>query len=208
MRDIPFYPNHADDMHCEMSVYASVLDYFLHKKPSWSELEELVGYKPGKAAWTVGPLPKMAELGLDIRMIEPFDYTRYLDEGDSYLRTLYTSEQIEWYRKNSNIIEMKKLIPKFQKAINHERRRASLKDIDNMLAEGRLVFVTLNSRTLNDKDGFVSHAVLILDKKGDNYIAHDPGSPPRPSRKIPSDKLLKAMGGNKNTAEVTGFKLI
>ncbi len=207
MREVPFYPNHQDEMHCEMSAYASILDYFLHKKLSWPELEKLVGYKESRAAWTIEPLPKMAKMGLDIYMIEPFDYTRYLDEGDSYLHTLYTTEQINWYKKNSNIAEMKKHIPKFQKTINHKCEVASLKDIDDMLAEGRLIFVTVNSHILNGRKGFVEHAILILDKKLDKYIAHDPGPPATPFREIASSKLLEAMGGLKNTAEVTGFKL-
>ena len=207
MIKVPFYPNHKDDMHCEMSVYASVLDYFLGKKYSWEQLEKLVGFKKRKAAWTVQPLPKMAAMGLDISMIEPFDYERYLKDGKKYLSTLYSKEEIDWYCEHSNILEMTKYIPEFLKTVNHQTRRAILADIDSMLKEGRLVFITVNSRALNNRPGFVSHALLIFDKEGDDYIAHDPGLPPMPSRKIPAGTLWKAMGGAKNTSEVTGFKL-
>lgn len=207
MKKVPFYPNHDDDMHCQMAAYSSILDYFLEKRLSWEELEQLTGYKSGKTAWTIEALPKMAAMGLDIRMIEPFDYKKYLAVGEKYLHTLYRPEEIDWYKKNSNLVEMKKFIPEFEGAINHECRKASLNDIDNMLNEGRLVFITLNSQTLNGKAGFVAHVILVIGKQGNKYIAHDSGLPPRPSRKISSMKLLESMGGKDNTAEVTGFKL-
>src|SRR5437868_15502466 len=98
---VPFYPNHKDNLHCEMAVYASVIDYFLHKKMSWTELESLVGFKPGKAAWTVEALPKMSRMGLDIRMIEPFDYGRYQNEGEAYLSSLYSQDELEWFYEHS-----------------------------------------------------------------------------------------------------------
>lgn len=194
-------------MHCAMSAYAMIIDYFLGKKLSWSELEELSGYQPGKAAWTVQALPKLASMGLDIRMIEPFDYPKFLKQGQPYLKTLYSDEEIAWYQKNSNIAQMKHFIPDFLAKIKYKCRRANLKDIDDMLKDGRLIFVTVNSKTLNDKDGFISHAVVIFDKDGDNYILHDPGLPPRANRKVSAAKLFKAMGGAENTAEITGFKL-
>jgi 23S rRNA pseudouridine1911/1915/1917 synthase len=70
--------------------------------------------------------------------------------------------------------------------------------------------VTVNARKLNDKEGFSSHALLVIDRDDDDYIAHDSGgkrATPQANRRISSEKLLDAMGGKENTAEVTGFKL-
>jgi 23S rRNA pseudouridine1911/1915/1917 synthase len=72
-----------------------------------------------------------------------------------------------------------------------------------LLEEERLVFVTVNARALNGKEGFVSHALLVLGKDGEDYVAHDPGPEPQANRHIHADILEKAMGA---TAEVTGFK--
>ncbi|HVX58762.1 MAG TPA: hypothetical protein VG964_03445 [Candidatus Saccharimonadales bacterium] len=207
-KQVPFYSNHDDDMHCMMSVYASIVEYFLGKKLSWRELESLTGYESGRAAWSVEALPRLADMGLDVRMIESFDYRRYLDEGEDYLKGKYSQEQLDWHYKNSNIREMQRWIPSFLDKIKHEVRTPSLKDIDGLLAEKRLIFVTLNSRRLNGRGGFVSHAILVIDKEGDEYIVHDPGLPPKPYRRINSDLLLQAMGGRANTAEVTGFKRV
>lgn len=193
-----------------LAAYRSVFDYFLDLKMSWEELENFTGYKSGIAAWTVRSLTQMSAMGFDIRMIEPFDYQRFYDEGSSYLDELYTPEQIEWYQTHSNILDMEQYIPKFLEIINYECRQATLEDIDAMLAEARLVFVSVNSQILNGKEGFSSHALLIIRADAENYYAHDPGgktTKPQSERKISRGLLWQAMGGNGNTAEVTGFKL-
>jgi len=193
-----------------LAAYRSIIDYFLHRQASWEELEKLSGYTPGRAAWTVQALVAMLDMGFNIRMVEPFDYSRYMKEGESYLKTYFSDEELRWYYEHSNLRDIRSLIPAFLKTVEYECRTATLKDIDDMLDEKRLIFVTVNSRALNGKEGFASHALLVTDKQGGDYIAHDSGgetSPPQSDRKIPREKLWEAMGGEDNTAEVTGFKL-
>lgn len=207
MKQVPFYPNKADDNHCMVAVYRSIFDYFLGEKYSWDKMDEFIGYKNGRAVWTLAPLTKMADMGFDIRMVEPFDYHAYAKHGHSYLTTLYPKEKAEWLLAHSNILEIQPFIPAFLKAVDWRNRRAALSDIDDMLDDGRLVFVTLNARQLNGRSGYVDHAVLVLDKREGAYIVHDPGLPPKPYREVPRDKLWAAMGGDEHTSEVTGIKM-
>lgn len=204
---VPFYPNHEDDMHCMLSVYQSIFDYFLNNKLSWDEIEELTGYEPNKAAWSVKVLTYMSKY-FDIKMIEPFDYNKYFKDGESYLHTLFNEEELDWQRKNSNILEFRESIPEFLEKVSPICRSASIADIDEMLEVGRLVFITLNSQSLNDNKGYTSHAILVLSKDKDSYVFHDPGLPPKPYRKELKSKVFQAMGGASNTGEVTGFKLL
>jgi 23S rRNA pseudouridine1911/1915/1917 synthase len=207
MKEVPFYGNHEDDLHCMLAVYGSVIEYFLRHKLDWPQLEGLTGYKPGKAAWSIGMLTHLDAMGFSIRMIEPFDYKQYKDKGNSYLEKLYAPEDLKLYKENSNILQMRDQIPAFLSRIHYDDRQATLKDIDELLAEDRLIFVSLNGKTLNGEPGFSPHAILVIDKDGDDYVAHDPGLPPNPNRRISPELLWKAMGGDKNVAEVTGIKL-
>jgi hypothetical protein len=111
-KNVPFYANHEDDMHCMLSVYRSLFDYFLNTKLSWSEIEEITGYKPNKAAWSIKVLIYMSEY-FDIKMVEPFDYKKYFKDGESYLYTLFSKEELDWQIKNSNILEFREYIPEF-----------------------------------------------------------------------------------------------
>jgi 23S rRNA pseudouridine1911/1915/1917 synthase len=147
----------------------------------------------------------MARQGFDIRMIDPFDYRHYAEEGTEYLEKLYGPEQATWLMEHTNIQDMREHIPDFLRHIKPEQRSASLRDIDAMLAEDRLVFVTVNAATLNDRKGVAPHALLVIQRKGEAYIVHDPGLPPRPYRTLTRHQLWEAMGGEGNTAEVEGI---
>jgi hypothetical protein len=190
-----------------LAVYRSVLDYFYSEKLDWQELEKLTGFESGKAAWSVKILTYLARKGMDIKMIEPFDYKRYAEIGEPYLDELLSKEEKDWNLKHSNLLEIRPLIPQFLKSVKYNCRTATMQDIDDMLNEDRLVFVQLNSRVLNDKAGYFAHAVLIIDKEGDDYIFHDPGLPPKKYRRVKSQKLFDARGGEHSSNEVTGLKL-
>mgnify|MGYP001063764209 CR=1 FL=1 len=208
MKQVPFSPNHEDGMRCAVACYRMLFEYFLGRKLSWDEASNLAGYQPRRAAWTVTIWERMARMGFDIRMIEPFDYERYMEEGEPYLHTLMSPDEYDWLIKNSNLLDIKPLIPAFLKAVKLEQRRPTLQDIDDMLADGRLVFLTLNSRILNGQEGTNQHAVLVIGKEDGTYIVHDPrAGQPMPERRVHADKLWQAMGGERSISEVTGVKL-
>lgn len=206
MRRVPFYSNHEDNFHCALAVYKMLFDHFMGRRVDWEELEKMSGFRPGKAAWTVTMWERMSKQGFDIHVIEPFDYLSYMEQGEAYLRRYYTTAaEYEWQTNHTNILEIHPHIAPFLKEVTLESRHATLKDIDDMLAEGRLVFMTLNANVLNGKKrGASSHCVLVIGKEGDEYIIHDPGLPPQPYRRVDAERLWDAMGREKNTSEVTG----
>ncbi|HSD55587.1 MAG TPA: RluA family pseudouridine synthase [Candidatus Saccharimonadales bacterium] len=206
MKKVPFYANHDDNMHCSVAVYRMLFDYFLKRKMSWTVMDKMAGFEDGKAPWTVTIWERMSRQGFDIRMIELFDYKRYEKEGDAYLRKYLTKEEYDWQVKHTNVLDIQSRIASFLKQVHVEMRRPTMDDIDEMLDDGRLVFLTVNSRVLNDKEGYVSHAVLVIGQNDKEYIIHDPGLPGQPSRHVPKLKIWDAMGGEQTTSEATGVK--
>ncbi len=207
MKQVTFYGNHEDNLHCMLAVYRSIFDYFYNERLDWAQLEELTGFNTDKAAWSLKVITYLARRGLDINMLEPFDYARYYDLGESYLNEFYSPVEKNWQLEHSNILEIKPLIPEFLENVQYTLKQPTLNDIDAMLDDDRLVFVTLNSRVLNDETGYFAHAVLIIDRDEGEYIVHDPGLPPLANRHIDRQKFLKAMGDTNTTSEVTGFRL-
>jgi 23S rRNA pseudouridine1911/1915/1917 synthase len=207
MAKIPFYANHEDNMHCAVACYRMLFEHFMHRVLTWEEAEKMAGHENGKAAWTVTIWQRMSRQGFDIRMIEDFDYRQYMKAGDKYLQEYFTQEEYDWQLARTDIKEITPNIPAFLKEVKPESRKPTLDDIDDMLDDGRLVFLTLNSHKLNGKDGYASHAVLVTSREGDNYIVHDPGNPPQPGRRVSRDLIWEAMGAEKSTSEATGVKL-
>lgn len=205
MRNVPFYANHEDGLHCVMAAYKSLFDYFMNRKMTWPELEAFTGFKPGKVAWTPRSLVQFAAMGLDVRIIEPFDYRLYLQKGEGYLHEILSVEKADWLVKHSSLDDLSDALPAFFEKVPHEQRQVTLQDIDAMLAEGRLVTVTVDSAVLNDTADYNAHMILILDFVDGEYVVHDPGPPPYPARRLTPEVLWAAMGGDDNTASITGF---
>lgn len=202
----PFYANRDDNKSCSLACLMMALEHITGKRYSWSELENLSGFEDGKAAWTIQAWQALASQGIDINMSENFDYQKYFDQGEEYLKGFFTTEELEWQLKNSNLLSIKPLILSFLQSVSYNQVIPDLKTIDSLLKSGYLVTVQLNSNILNDTPGYTAHMILVFDKEGDDYIAHDPGLPPKASRRIAGDKLFLAMGGKENTVEVTGLK--
>jgi hypothetical protein len=207
MKPVPFYANRADNMSCMLASIRSALEYFTDKQYTWEQLEDMTGYKPNTAAWTVKVWVELARQGFAIRMIEKFDYRRYQAERRAYLEQVFSDQKLAWQEEHTHLLQIAPLLPDFLQTVQQEMRSPQLADIDAMLAEGYLVTVQLNSRVLDGREGFAGHMILVHGKDGDEYIAHDPGLPPKENSRITSELLFRAMGGRDNTTEVTGLKL-
>lgn len=200
----PYYSNREDNMSCSLANYRSIIEFFTGKRPSWEEVENLQGFKPGVAAWTIKALTEMSEDGWTIEMYEPFDYSRFLQDGETYLRKQFGDEVADWQLANSNISEMKEYIPKFLQTVKQAVKSPDSDDIESLIDDGMLVTAVLNSRVLNGKNGYVGHSILIFDYDDLSYKFHDPGLPGVKSRVESKELILKAMG---SASDVTGFRL-
>jgi 23S rRNA pseudouridine1911/1915/1917 synthase len=205
MKHIPFYPNQPDNAHAQAAVYQMLLDYYLNRKLSVGEVESFLGSAEGRAVWPLKPLITMARQGFDIRMIIPFDFARYAEQGQAYLEEQYSSDAAEWLVQHSNILDITEYIREFLRTVKPEVRRANLKDIDTMLSEDRLVALTYDAPTTSNKKNHTMHSLLILQREGEKYIVHDPGLPAQSYRRLTRHQLWEMIGGDQHMAEVTGI---
>lgn len=200
----PFYSNREDNKSCSLATYRALIEHFTHTSISWTDVEQLHGYTPDAAAWTLKALLSMSDKGWDIVVHEPFDYELYLEKGENYLRAQMGDEIAEWQLAHSNIAEIKQYIPDYTKKIKHYVKNPTIATVEQMIDDGRLVTLVLNSRVLNGKSGYVGHSVLIFDYDENSFKFHDPGLPPHKSRIESKELILRAMG---NASDATGFKL-
>jgi hypothetical protein len=146
-------------------------------------------------------------MGLKVRAIEAFDYQQYYEQGQRYVLSHFGPEIGSWYLRHTNILTIKENIPEFLKTVDFECRAATMADIDELLAEGWLVGLELNSRRLHNLDGFVAHMVVIFSAKNSKYFMHDPGLPPRPNLEISASRLEDIwLGAEPKTAALLAIK--
>jgi hypothetical protein len=205
MVPIRFYPNHPDNMHCSQAVFRSLFNYYFHEDLSWEEIDRMSKTIPGKGSWTMAIEIEMAKRGIEVINIEPFDYQKFYEAGEKYLKVNFDKNTVCWYLEKSNLLSVKKDIPLFLKLIRHETRRATIGEIDDLLRQGYLIGAEINSRILNKKAGFSLHYVLVRGADHDTYIINDPGYPPIENRVITKQEFIEALGTDGSNGEVTAF---
>lgn len=206
-RSVPFIANHEDRMHCSQAVFRMLFKHFFNEDLSWEEIDKITKTRPGKAPWTMAAHIALAERGVEVINIEPFDYQKFYDEGVDYLKNNFGEETAKYYLEKSNLLFVKDDIPEFLSIVHHETRRATVEDIVNFLKEDYLVGAEINSRILNKREGFSLHYVLIVGYEDNTLIIHDPGHPPLESRKVFKDEFLKAFAFEGANGEVSAFRL-
>lgn len=208
MKDIPFFPNTSDDTHCVQACFRMVLKYFLPAREfSWEELDHLTQKQEGKGTWWFPALKIFNDLGISSKLIGSFDYQRFYEEGDVYLKSIMSEEQLNYYANKSNLFSVKDQIPEFIKNAAYEKRQATLKDIDELLEQVCLVGIELDACVLSKNSGFSPHMVLVFGKIKTEYFLHDPGLPPMPNRKVTVTDLESAWGeGGKEKRSLVAFR--
>lgn len=192
-KKVPFVANSKDRMHCVPAVFRMLNQYYFGEDFTWEEIDEILKVKKGKGTWTLPGLTKLSKKGLEILIIEATDYKELYKDGPDYLTKFYGKDTADYYLKNSNFKSVIPLIPEFLKNVEQINREATIEDIVKYLNQGSLIGVDINPRILNNKDGFSLHHVLIYDFDGDSFFLHDPGPPPKKSRKVMIEDFKKAF---------------
>jgi hypothetical protein len=192
-KEVPFFPNTGDGTHCVQACIMIILKYFFPDQTySYEQMDKFTYKTKGKGTWWFPFVLKLKAMGLDIVDVSPFDLAEFYKKGEGYLRSTNRDEIADWILQKSNLLEVKEYIPEFLNKIDFQNRTATLNELKHFVNDGWLVGIDLNSRTLNQKEGYSSHMVILFDYKEGFFTLHDPGLPPYASRKVEEKLMLKA----------------
>lgn len=161
---------------------------------SYDELDRISQKRPGKWTWPTAAMMWMIEFGLEIKLIEDFDYADFAVRGGDYLIERLGSEVGKSQIENSDIEFERPIARRFAAQAPVEKRPAELDDIRREIDSGAVVIVNLNSAPLYGAEGYVGHVVVICDVSEGEVRLHDPGLPPSPDLVVDEETFLKAWG--------------
>lgn len=192
-RQVEFFSNTPDDTHCFQAALKMVLKYFYPEEDySWEDLDKKTAKVGSLWTWPMAGILWLKEKGMDIKVIEPFDYKKFVEVGGLYLIDEYGEEVGNEQIKHSDIEQERKLAKKYIKKIEIEKRIPELTEIKDYLEAGYLVGCNVNAKKLNNKDGYVGHFIIVKGFNDNNLILHDPGLPPLENRKVDFETFEKA----------------
>jgi hypothetical protein len=190
LRKVPFYGN-PDNTHCFQACIRMLLKYYTPTlEYSWAELDKLTGKKEGLWTWPLYGMIQLKQMGFDVVDIEDFNYERFSQEGEAYVKERYGEEVGTAQIEHSDIPYEMKNAELFLKCLEFEPRLPDLKDIRCLLNGGYLVICNVNSCILNNLPGYSCHFILINDIGSEHLHIHDPGLPPNESRKVTHEKFM------------------
>lgn len=207
-KDVPFYAN-PDDTHCFQAALKMIMKYFWPDKDfSWKKLEKITAKVEGLWTWPTAGLIWLRERGFEIKNIEPFDYKKFIRFGSRYLLKKYGEEVGKAQIKHSDIEQERILAQKFIKMIDTQKSIPKLDDIKNLLSEGYLIIVNINSEVLDKNTGYSGHFVVVKGFNDKQFFLHDPGSPGIENRKVNFRLFEKAWAyPNEEAKNIIAFKL-
>lgn len=193
MLDIPFYANTPDNTHCFQAALKMVLQYFLPDKDfSWEELDKITAKQEGMWTWQMAGLLWMKDNGFDVLDYENFNYEQFIKDGEDFLLKEYGEEVGRAMINHSIVKEEIQYAQRLIKEVPIHTGEISLKDVQNVLANGYVPICLINSRKLNSKEGYVGHFVVVREVTEDSIILNDPGLPPQESRKVSKEDFERA----------------
>lgn len=178
-------------------------------KISWDEWDELTGFEKEKGTWASAVLLWFKNNGFDVRHITLFDYEDFIENGGDYLIRLTGKKVGQWQIEHSNIPLEQKRAKTLLRAGVIENRQPTQKDIIHYLENGYLVRVLVNMATLNDKTGYIGHAIVVSGYDDEGFIIQDPGLPPIENRKVCFADFEAAWADpNEQSKELDAIKLL
>lgn len=84
--DVPFYSNTEDETHCFQAALRILLGFFFpDEQYDWEKLDDVTAKVKGLWTWPMAGLLWLFEKGIEIIDIEPFDYEKFIAQGQQYL---------------------------------------------------------------------------------------------------------------------------
>jgi hypothetical protein len=190
--DVPFYAN-PDATHCFQAALRMVVKYFRPAEDySWAQLDTITAKAEGLGAWPFAGLTWLYRQGFDVRNIELMDNRRFAREGRSYLVEFFGAEFVAASPLPPDLSPEQAAAASFVDTVSCETRIPDLDDLRHLLADGYLAVCNVNSRMLNEREGYMGHFVVVTSCDANELVLHDPGPPGTPRRRVAIGAFEKA----------------
>ena len=184
--EVPFFGNTPDNTHCFQAALKMVLKCFRPSEDySWAALDEITAKVDGLGTFPFAGLAWLQSRGFDVRNVELMDNGRFANEGRSYLVEFFGKDLVAATALPPDLSREQAAAATFVSNVSSETRIPEVDDLRRFLADGYLVICNVNSRTLNEREGYSGHFVVVTSCDSAEVVAHDPGPPPNPNRRVP-----------------------
>lgn len=192
MLDIPYVgaPKNA----CALACYTMVAKYFF-PDVTFEQIARISGWESGFVVWAFKFWQWIMDKGVKVDDYDLIALQTWADEGIEGLKKSVSEKEFRFYQENTK--DLDKLTEDIRKVMHHKnftyhQQKPKLSDLVTAFTNGCVCEVVLDSRTLDGREGFSLHRVVVLDIDDKDITFHDPREKPRPARKESVELFRKA----------------
>lgn len=176
MKQVPYHNNPGNA--CALACYTMVAQYLLpNANITFEQLGKIADWRKNYVVWEFPIWKWLMDQGVCITDYDVIDYKAWSKEGIIGLKNSIPPEEFKWYEENT--YDLNAVTGHIQQAFVHPNfTHVPKKPVwDDVLAEFQkpgICDIVLNSRTLNQKEGFAAHRVVLIAIADGEVIFHDP----------------------------------
>lgn len=191
-KPVPFYEN-PDRTHCFQAVLRMILKYYWPTRDfTWDELDKITAKVDGLWTWPTAAMLWLHNNGFEVRDVETFDYAQFAKKGGNYLIDLLGKKVGQEQINHSDIAQEIGYAKQLLRAGLPERRMPDCNELKECLGNHYLLICNVNSRTMNGKEGYAGHFVLLTNYSDKALTIHDPGPVGVKDRRISFEEFERA----------------
>lgn len=178
MKQVPYHGNPGNA--CALACYTMAAQYLLpNRNFTLERLAKIAGWRKGYVVWGFKLWKYLMDQGIHVIDYDTFDYETWVSKGFEALKKSLPAKDFKFYKDNSYGLEGESKYIKGM--LNHPNftyvnKKPTWEDVVKEFKQPGICDITLNSRLLNRKDGFVIHRVVLLDITDQEVVFHDPNS--------------------------------
>lgn len=169
------FNNSHTGMHCVQACLQMLLYSMSKPVLSLQELDAITVHDPHKFTWMNDALVWLALQGIKGEFAEDFDYHKFIEEGESYLKTLWDERTFNTQKEFSDFeYERKSSQRMIDAGIRQIPTRPTIDLLRQKYTEGYFVMASVNQFILEGRSEYGSHMVVISNINDNGVTIFDP----------------------------------
>jgi hypothetical protein len=177
---------------CALACYTMIAKYYF-PETTFNQIAKISDWEPGYIVWSFNFWKWIMDKRIQVTDYDLIDYEGWAKGGIEEIKKSLPEKEFNFYKDNTKGIarltdEIKIVLQ--QKNFHYHKQKPTFENLREAIRKGNPCEVVLDSRTLNNKEGFSLHRVVVLDVDKEFVTFHDPSS--KPHRKETIEHFSKA----------------
>ena len=176
IRKVPYHDNPGNA--CALACYTMIAQYLLPDAGiTFEQLGKVAGWRKGYVVWEFPVWKWLMDRGVHITDYDVIDYDAWVKQGVEGLRKSVPEEEFKWYEANT--YDLNEVTGHIKEAFDQPNltfihKKATWKNVLDEYNKPGICDMVLNSRALNNKEGFAAHRVVLIEITDKEVVFHDP----------------------------------